>query len=95
MIDHMDFDDPRPANSPRLYGDVEKAPGRKTGEVRGSKMTAAALKRLRLIACVYAMRDRKDPVPYSTIVKVLKISENTAISYYKIGCGKSLRRSRV
>lgn len=88
--------DPVSRRSPRLYADVGAVPhSRRMGEVHGSKTSRAKLKRLRMMAVIYACRKADDPVPFSTLVVILDISERHAIRLFKLACQHKLRRSRV
>ncbi len=89
-------DDPPPSKSPRRYADVGAIPhARRLCHVIGGKTTEAKLRRLRLISIVYACRERPDPVPNSTLVAVLGISEDSIARYHKLGRKWNLRRARV
>lgn len=91
---HDDF--PAPRHSPRLYADVGSIPhARRMGEVVGHRMSPAKLRRLRHMAIIKACRESSPPVPYSTLVCELGISDSQARLLYKKACGWSLRRSRV
>lgn len=93
--DRLDLD-PAPRRSPRLYAQVEAVPhSRRMGEVRGSKLSEAKLRRLRMMAVIYACRNAPEPVPYSTLIVILEISERQAIRLFKLACHRHLRRSRV
>lgn len=88
--------DPAPRRSPRLLADVGAIPhSRRIGEVHGSKLSGAKLKRLRMMAVIYACRNAPDPVPYSTLIVILDISERQAMRLFKLACQRNLRRSRV
>jgi hypothetical protein len=91
---HDDF--PAPRHSPRLFADVDAMPhARRMGEVVGSRLSQAKLKRLRMMAIIFACRNATDPVPYSTLVVTLDISERQAIRLFKLACHRKLRRQRV
>lgn len=93
--DRLDLD-PAPRRSPRLYASVESIPhARRMAEVAGSKLSAAKTRRLRLMAIIWTCRTAPDPVPYSTLVVSLDISERTAMRLFKLACQRRLRRSRV
>lgn len=68
---------------------------RRMGEVHGSKLSEAKLRRLRMMAVIYACRDRPEPIPYSTLIVILGISERQAMRLFKLACQRNLRRSRV
>jgi hypothetical protein len=88
--------DPRPSRSPKLYAEVGAIPrGRKSAEVAAVPTTAARLRRLRMMAIILACRDATIPVPYSTLVATLEISERQARRLYKLGSQRKLRQARV
>jgi hypothetical protein len=88
--------DPRPGHSERLYGDMEAVPNaRPRSHAFGVWMSPARKKRLQIMAIIHACRHHVPPVPYSTLVANLGISERQARRLFNQGEIRAKRSSRV